>query len=140
MGRWSIVMLFAIGCSGKQDSGKQDTEEEQTGCGDVTTFDVTVKAAVTRNGRVASGIAVRLEERNWEPGTLGEGTTGADGTVSFLASPVTSIDRCWATALDYWIVADDAGNEVEDDMNTELYNAISDGSLVADVTGRPLEF
>lgn len=139
--RWLLCgLMLMVGCSGKKESTPKETEDTQAVCGDVTTFDVTVQAKVTKGGKAASGVAVHLEERNWEPGTLGEGVTKADGTVEFLASPVTSIDRCWATALDYWIVAEDGADTVEDDMNTELYNAITDGSLKADVRDRPLEF
>jgi hypothetical protein len=44
--------------------------------------------------------------------------------------------------LNYWLVATDPADTtrvVEDDMNTELYNAIDGGTLATDVSDRPLE-
>ncbi len=137
---WWIVAGLA-GCSSGEDTAvKESAEDTQDGaCGDVSTYDVVIRAQVERGGRAAAGVRVYLDDRAWELAELGEGTTGADGTVTFTAAGVTSVDGCWGTLLDYWIVAEDTdGATVEDDMNTELFNAIDDGSLEADVTTRPL--
>jgi hypothetical protein len=135
-----LVWTVGLGCSGGEDTGQKESESTFEGCGDPETYDIGIRAKVTRGGQPAVGIRVYLEERLWEPGILGEGSTDRDGSVSFDASPVTGIPNCWATAVDYWLVAEDGGSTVEDDMNSELYDAVDDGSLIADVSDRPLEF
>lgn len=142
MNRFIAIFLVMTACSGKTTESAPDTDEnEGSGCGEVSSFDVTIVAKVTAGGRPASGYRVFLDDRGWNYTSLGEGTTDASGEVSFVATGVTSVENCWGTVLNYWVVAEDAdGNQVEDDMNNELFNAIDDGSLVADVTSRPLEF
>ena len=139
-----MVMLVAllVGCGGEEPEPKDSeaTDSQDGACGEVTTHDVVIRAKVSKPGG-AEGVRVYLDDRAWELAVLGEGVTDAAGEVEFTAAGVTSVAGCWGTLLDYWIVAEDgAGVTVEDDMNTDLFNAIDDGSLVADVSGRPLEF
>lgn len=139
-----LWFAWLVACGGSPEVEPDDTGEERDGaCGDVTTWDVDVYAAVTDEaGTPLESVRVALEERLWAPGELGAGTTGADGTVVFQAVGVTSVEDCWATALDYWIVAvpppDSGVGAAEDDFNTDLFNAIDDGSLVVDVRDRPI--
>lgn len=135
-----LTWMLGLGCSAGKEEEQKESENTSEGCGDPETYDIDIRAKVTRNGQPAGGVRVYLEERLWEPGILGEGTTDRDGSVSFTASPVTGIPNCWATAVDYWLVAEDGADVVEDDMNSELYDAVDDGSMLADVSDRPLEF
>ncbi len=135
-----LLLTWMLACTAGEDGEQKESEATVEGCGDPESYDIGIRAKVTRGGQPAAGVRVYLEERLWEPGILGEGSTDRDGTVSFEASPVTGIPNCWATAVDYWLVAEDGGDVVEDDMNSELYDAVDDGSMVADVSNRPLEF
>lgn len=138
---FSLLSLL-LACSPSKDSAPVETTDSQDGaCGAVSTHVVTVRAKVLVGGQPAAGLRVYLDDRGWEMKSVGEGNTGANGEVEFVADPVTSVENCWGTVLNYWIVAENTdGSTVEDDMNTELFNAIDDGSLVSDVTGFPLEF
>lgn len=135
-----LLLTWMLACTAGEDGEQKESEPTVEGCGDPESYDIGIRAKVTRGGQPAAGVRVYLEERLWEPGILGEGSTDRDGTVSFDATSVTGIPNCWATAVDYWLVAEDSGDVVEDDMNSELYDAVDDGSMVADVTNRPLEF
>lgn len=133
-----FFLLTVLACGGAP-SETGDSSDGTIECGASEYYDVSVKAVVQhQTGAPLAGAEVRLEERD-SPRTFGSGTTGADGVVEFTASQVESVPNCWGLVLDYWIVAAVDGADVaEDDMNTELYNAISDGSYEADVTGFPL--
>lgn len=139
-----LLIAWLAACGGTPEKEPGDTADERDGaCGDVTTWDVQVFAKVTDEaGTPRESVRVAVEERLWAPAELGAGTTGPDGTVAFVAEGVTSVEECWATALDYWIVAvpppDSGVDATEDDLNTDLFNAIDDGSLVVDLRERPL--
>ena len=133
-----FLLLMACGAPSEDTAVEEDVDEGA--CGEVRTHDLEVRAAFEdASGAPLSGVRVSLEERNWAPGTLGEGSTTADGTVSFVAPGVTDVEGCWGSALDYWLVAEaDGYATLEETMNSNLYNAIDDGSLVADLRATPL--
>lgn len=139
-----VVLLFVTACTPEADTGEapDDTGHAGTECGDPELFDIEIVAKVLANGKAAPGIEVALDDRGQTGEILGTGTTGPNGTATFTALGVTSLEGCWGIVLDYWLVATDPADTsrtVEDDMNTELYNAIDDGTLQADVTDFPLE-
>jgi hypothetical protein len=135
------LLLGCLGCTGKEENEPEESDSGGgSGCGEVTTQDITVIAAVIKGGRPVENIRVFLDDRGWEMMSLGEGLSDSQGKVEFVAAGVTGVENCWGTVLNYWLVAEDEeGNSAEDDMNTELYNAIEDGSFVVDTTSRPLE-
>ncbi|MEQ1505767.1 MAG: carboxypeptidase-like regulatory domain-containing protein, partial [Myxococcota bacterium] len=87
----------------------------------------------------AAGATVTLEDRAWDPGVLATATTDADGRFSMSVVGLTSVDGCWATLLDYWIVAEKGTDRGERGVNSELYAAIIDGTLQADLSSFPIE-
>lgn len=118
-----------------------DTAPPRGACGEITVWDLWLKGKVLdRTGRPALGASVRLEDRGWAPVTvLGTTTTDAQGLFELPITGLTSVEDCWATLLDYVAVAE-RGTEVgEADVNTELFNAIQSGTLVADRTLFPIE-
>ena len=104
--------------------------------------DLSVRVAVqSEDGALLEDIEVVLEDRAWNPGPLGSAITDAEGEGEIDASGVTDLPGCWGTMLDYVLVATDPRGEYatgEKDVNSSLYNAISDGSLEADVRAFPL--
>lgn len=131
-------MLVACGSVAEQDTAVADLDEGGA-CGEVRTHDVEIRVAVVDAASVPlAGVGVALEERLWAPDELGGGTTDADGLVVFTAAGVTDVEGCWGTALDYWLVlAADGRETIEETMNSNLYNAIADGSLVVDLRATP---
>jgi len=136
---WLTFLL--LGC-GSSDSPSDDTGE-QVGCGDPSSHDVRViYEVVDASGNGVSNLEVRLEERNWEPGTLGTGETDGNGTGELLAAGVTDLPNCWGTMLDYVVVVEDPSAyyaAAEKPVNSYLHGAIDDGSLEADLTSFPIE-
>lgn len=132
------MILWMAACQ-NEETGAVDTDDGAVECGASEYWDVQVRALVQdATGAPLADLPVTIEERNM-PRSFGSGTTGPDGVVEFTAEQVESVPGCWGLLLDYWIVVDCDGTScAEDDMNTELYNAIEDGSLEADVTGFPL--
>ncbi len=143
MSRWWITMVL-VGCAPAEED-TEDTGSDDNGvqCGDPVTYDIEVTAKVVDgDGAPVPEIDVFLDDRGWEYDFLGSGPTDSRGRVTFTAYGVTALDGCWGTVLNYWLVAIDPTNQdrtAEDDMNTELYNAIDDGSLATDVSDFPLE-
>mgnify|MGYP001610474467 CR=1 FL=1 len=143
MSRWSVC-VFLVACSGDGDGEGVDTGDDDGGveCGDPVAYDVEVTAKVVDSGgKGVEGIEVALDDRGWTNSILGSGLTSRSGLVTFSAKGVTALDGCWGTVLNYWVVATDPADPsrtAEADMNTELYNAIDGGSLVADVSDFPL--
>ena len=135
--------LLLLACTPDTSAETGDTGTDfGTDCGEPTTYDVAFRVKVVDvRGAGIRDAAVSLEDRGYTFTSLGAASTGADGTVAFTAVGVTSLPDCWGTLLDYWLVAEDAADasrRVEDDMNTQLFNAIDDGSLSVDVTEFPL--
>ena len=140
----SFLTVFLLACAGATDTSTvpADTDEPGVQCGDPVVYDIEIVAAAQHGKAPAAAIEIALDDRGYTGDILGSGTTSADGKVTFTAVGVTALDGCWGTLLNYVLVGTDPadGTEVEDDMNAELYNAIDDGSLVADVTAFPLTF
>lgn len=141
---WTLFALTVVACTPDDDEESDDTGSELgTDCGEPTTYNVAFDAKVVDDrGRGLAGIRVYLDDRGYTGTELGEGTTGGDGEVQLMAVGVTSLPDCWGTLLDYWLVASDPADETrvaEDDMNTQLFNAIDDGSLSVDAREFPLE-
>lgn len=133
----TLLTLLACGPGATTETG--DSDDGSTDCGASEYYDVMVVARVEdAGGSPVEGVEVRIEERNLAR-DFGAGTSDVAGNVSFTASQLESVPGCWGLLLDYWIVASCDGTDcAEDDMNTELFNAIDDGSLVADVSSFPL--
>jgi hypothetical protein len=138
-------LFFAFGCTGDLETGEpvEDSDPPGVDCGDASTHDIEITArVVSTRGTPAAGIDVILDDRGWTYGPLGSGVTDVDGLVTFTAAGVTSLPNCWGTVLNYWVVATDPADPsrtAEDDMNTELYNAIDGGTFATDISDRPLE-
>lgn len=135
------LLLFLAACGGTPDT--EDTGEENTGaCGDPVSVDLVVQARVVDpSGEGLSGIRLVVEDRAWNLEDLGEAQSQGDGTAEIEALGVTDLPGCWGTMLNYYLVAEDpAGvwSSTEDAINSWLYNAINDGSMVADMTEFPL--
>jgi hypothetical protein len=135
---WSAIAFgLLVGCGSAEDTGTDDTTPTGA-CGAVTTHDVNISGVVHDGGGAgADGAVVSLEERSWDPGTLGTATAASDGTFTISAT-ITGVEDCWGTALDYWLVASGDAGTAEDAVNQPLFNAVDDGSLTADVSGFPL--
>jgi hypothetical protein len=156
----ALTLSSLVACSGKSGEttgdtsttdtvdtvGTGDTSDTQTtepsgACGDPILYDLTVIGTVTSGpGQYAPAAHVVLEDRGWEPGTiLGEGFTDEKGVFQLSVVGLTSLENCWGTVLDYVLEADKGVFYGEKDINTNLFNAIEDGSLVADMSAFPLQ-
>jgi hypothetical protein len=135
-----MAWLWLAACGAPEEAAPTVEDTDDGACGAVRTHTLEVRAAVVDDtGSPLAGVRARLEERNWAPGVLGEGVSGEDGAVAFTASDVTDVEGCWGTALDYWLVLEADGYvPLEETMNANLYNAIADGSLVADLRAAAL--
>jgi len=125
---------------GDKDPNPTDDTDEDGACGAVSTHMLTLTASVeSETGAPVAEVAVWLEDRGWEPGTIvGQGTTDADGQVMLEALSITSVENCWGTLLDYVLVAEADQGRGEKEVNHPLYNAILDGHNAADVTAIPI--
>lgn len=133
-----LVLVLAAGCGGGDDSdtGPADTDDGGA-CGEVTNHDVTLTGVVETAGGPAEGATVTLEERNWTSGqAFGTATTGADGSFQIDATGIVSVEDCWGTALDYYVVAESGDLSGERQINSTLFNALASGE--ADLSGAPL--
>ena len=134
---WALAACVAGETTETGDSGG----DLGTECGETTTYDIEISGKVTDSaGKALAGMRVYLDDRGQTHTSLGEGTTKPDGQATFTAAGVTAIENCWMV-LDYWLVAEDPADTTrtdEDDMNTQLFNAIDDGSLNVDSTEFPL--
>jgi hypothetical protein len=133
------LAILLLACSG----GEVDTGDAPLGaCGTPSQHDLSVRVAVqSEDGALLEDIEVVLDDRAWNPGPLGSAITDVEGEGELDASGVTDLPGCWGTMLDYVLVATDPRGEWatgEKDVNSSLYNAISDGSMVADVRAFPL--
>lgn len=140
---WWLSVLLA--CSGNniddnKDSGGDDGKHGA--CGAQHDEDFTIRAAaVDAGGTPLADMTITLSDDTTHD-DFGGGTTNSKGIAEFSAAGVLVIDDCWGTAVDYHIHGSDpTGGHADavDDMNTELHNALNDGTMVADVTDFPLE-
>lgn len=133
-----LLLTWLLACTAPTETETDDTD--QGACGEVSEWVLTLHGAVEGPTGAYEGATVVLEDRGWSPGTeLGEATTGADGRFTMDGLQVTSVERCWGTLLDYVVVATDGDMSGEKGVNTYLYDAIDDGSLVADASAFPVD-
>lgn len=136
-----ILALAAVGCGAEPDP--QEDTSDQSGCGVPSEHTVSlVYAVVDAAGNGVANLAVRLEDRAWEPGVLGSGETDGNGLGELLAESVTDLPGCWGTLLNYVVVVQDPSGyyaDAEKPVNSYLFGAISDGSNIADFTDFPIE-
>ena len=151
----TLLLLLAagstVGCSGGDDDPTGtpadtdsnpvvgDDDDEPTGqCGEVSTFDMQIHGQVLKeDGTPAASARVYLEDRAWAPNDtiLGEGTTDYDGHFAFPVPGVTSVEDCWGTLLDYWVVGElGTAERGERGANPDLYASITDGTLIAELS------
>lgn len=126
-GGWLLAVLAGCG------PGEVDSDTEPVGgCGEVTTsmVDLTV-TVVGPEDQPIDGASVSLEERAWEPGTLGTGTTDSSGEVLLANLDITGVEDCWGTVLDYVVVVALDERSAESRVNPTLFNAINGGGGVA---------
>ena len=140
--RWGAMVALAMaGCGGTSpDDTSPDTVPQGGACGEVTTWDVQVIGLVEDAlGNPVEGADVLLEERDWTFGdTFGNALTDAQGRFEFEARDVVSVEGCWGTALDYKLVVVKGTKTLEEDVNSNLFTAIDQGDLIADLTAFPL--
>lgn len=110
-------------------------------CGDVSHWAITLLGRVTLNtGNPAVGAHAWLQDDGWIPGTVvGEATTDDQGRFEMALPNVTSVENCWGTLLDYQLNAELGTLAGARGINTDLFNAIYTGELVADTTAFPLQ-
>jgi len=133
------TLLLGMACSGQV----VDTADDSPGaCGVPSEHDVTLRVSVqSTDGEALRDIEVVLEDRAWTLSDLGSASTDESGEAVFGAQGVTDLPNCWGTMLDYVLVATDPLGrwaEGEKELNSSLYNAISEGTLEADVRGFPI--
>ncbi len=133
-----------VACTGNEIDDNDDSaggDGNGGACGAQHDEDFTIRAAVTDAGESPlQGMTLALSDDTTHD-DFGSGVTDADGVVEFVATAVLVIDDCWGTAVDYQLHGSDplgGYGDAVDDMNTELHNALNDGSMVADVTDFPL--
>jgi len=144
-----LFLAFAAGCSG-DDTSPDDAADDQPvdsdspapqgQCGDVTHWDVTVTGRVrSAAGGAAAGAAVRIENREWEAGTVyGTGTTDAMGAFSILATQMVQVENC-SGLLGHYAVAELGTTAGETGINSAVFTAIDTGTFVADLSAVPIE-
>jgi hypothetical protein len=107
---WAGVLLVAaVGCRGETPTTPTgDDDDEPTGaCGEVTSFDTTVRGRVEDAAGAPVPFAdVWLEERNWAPGEKGRGKADADGVFAIGARSLPVVEDCWGVATQFWLVGE----------------------------------
>jgi len=132
------IAILGMGC-GSEPEPDSDTSSGGA-CGAVTEHVMEVAGLVEDSaGNVVIAANVRLEDRGWEPGTvLGEGITDSGGSFSLTELNVTGVEDCWGVLLDYVLVAESNGKTGEKQINHQLFNAVVDGSMNADLSSFPI--
>jgi len=141
-GQWGAVLaVIAVGCGGADvDDTSPVTVPQGGACGEVTTWNVQVIGLVhDAVGVPVEGADVVLEELDWTFGdTFGFTTTDVEGRFDFEARDVVSVEDCWGTALDYKLIVVKGTSSMEEGVNSNLFSAIDQGDLVADMSAFPL--
>jgi hypothetical protein len=126
---------------GDDDDGTPGTHdtEPQGQCGDVTYWDVTVTGRVrTPQGGPAVGASVRIENREWDPGTVYvTGTTDAMGAFSVLAPQMVQVEEC-SGLLGHYAVAELGELSGEAGLDSAVFTAVDQGTFVADISQIPI--
>lgn len=134
-----LAILVSAAC-GSSDPTDTDDTDDPGACGAVSTEIMAVRGIVETDGGIGiEGVTVILEDRGWNPGTtLGTVTTDEEGMFFLENLTITDVENCWGSMLDYVLVASLDAQTAEKEINTQLYNAIIDSSLEADVSAFPL--
>ena len=134
-----FVILASVACGSSDPTDTADTDD-QGACGSVSTEIMAVRGIVEReDGAPLEGVSVLLEDRGWNPGTtLGASTTDEEGRFLLENLTITDVENCWGSMLDYVLVASQGAQTAEKEINTQLYNAIIDASMEADVSSFPI--
>ena len=99
-----------------------------------------MRGRVTRDAAPAVGADVRLEERNWAPGTVhGAGTTNEQGEYTILATDMPIIEGCWGWATGFYIVAEQDGLYDDWGVNSSITSAWIEGKDTIELDGIILE-
>lgn len=133
--RASLIALLLVACGGS--STPTDDGSGSGRCGAVTEHAVTVTIRVVDGaGQAVEGASVAIEERAWEPGTLGSATTSADGTAMLPDLAITGVEDCWGVVLDYVAVVELGERSAEVNLNSTLFATVSAGetTVARDVT------
>lgn len=108
-----LAALAACGGGGDEASTQEPTETGtdtrtigQGACGDVSQIDATITGLVAYEEAPVGAATVRLEERLWEQKVYTTEIAGADGRVTLAGTGLWSVEDCWGSAIDYWVVAD----------------------------------
>ena len=137
----TLMAMLLGGCSGEEEPIPEDTDTQIGECGEPAYgLEATITGLVQdATGAPVEGAEVRLEEWNWEPGTVhGTATTDVNGAFTMAATELVDVPGCWGTALDYHVVADFGELTGDAIANQKLYNALIDGSGVADFSSVPI--
>ena len=143
MGRICLLIGLA-GCASSpegqerpENTADSDPPELDSACGDVERFDATLLGVVEDDGAAVAGATVTIEDRYWEPGTLGTTTTDTDGRFVLEARNVHAVEDCWVF-LDYVVVAS-AGEKSAEKAVTAYLKVAWGTTGEADLTATPIE-
>jgi hypothetical protein len=105
----AAVGIAVAGCSGGDPTTPtgDDDGEPSGACGEVTSFDVTIRGHVEDAAGAPVAFAdVWIEERNWDPGEKGRGRSDAAGQFAIDGRDLPVVEDCWGLATQYWIVGE----------------------------------
>ena len=141
MTRCLIPLLLLFGCAEEaEDTDVVEGGGNSGACGETSRWDIAVTGSVRHEGAPLEGATVVLEDRGYNLGEiLGSGVTDSDGRFQLDALQVVSIEDCWGTLLNYFVVAESGDLYGEKKANTYLHTAIYDETLEADMSGFPVE-
>jgi hypothetical protein len=134
----ALILALVAGCAGgdttdDDDGGTTDTDVVTPwDCADPVYFDASFRGRVTRDGAPAAGADVRIEERNWAPGTVhGSGTSNEQGTFDIPATEMPIVEGCWGWATGFFVVAEQDGLSDDWPVNAVVTSAwIADESVI----------
>ncbi len=136
----AISWLLLLAACGTDEAPPPTDTEVQGACADPVYFDLEISGLVTDGGAPAEGVEVRIEERNWEPGTIhGTATTGADGRFTVLATELPIIEGCWGWATGFHVVAQRGASTAEWGINSVITSAWQQGEAAVELTGVTLD-
>lgn len=139
LSRLFLVISLLAACK-PEEAEPEPTDTDPSACGDehVEAL-VTITGKVTADDAPVAGAEVVIEERNYDPGVLGETVTAADGTFVLEARDVVWVEDCWGTLFDWYVVANEGGRTGEKGVNSRMHGAITDGSFAFDMTAAPVK-
>lgn len=133
----ALMISLVVGCGGSTGDDTDDLDD--IGCGTPVEYTITATGHVVDGaGARLAGVNVRFEDRAWSPGNLDTAVTGADGSFTLVANGLTWLPRCYATALSYWVVAEDGAMYDEKAANQRIFNAIEEETFAFSLEQFPL--